>query len=125
MTYCKSLIKILNECVIQNIELQSIREGTANIHQWLQNKKNVLRVISRITIASFLTVCSFARLFFFCTVCTSNPRLHRERFTFISRAVRHCLFDRNHHKNNIIPLKMKNESCVRCKSSDCALLFHY
>lgn len=25
----------------------------------------------------------------------------------------------------IIPLKMKNESCVRCKNSDCALLFHY
>lgn len=32
---------------------------------------------------------------------------------------------RNHHKNEIIPLKMKNESCVRYKSSDCALLFHY
>lgn len=36
-----------------------------------------------------------------------------------------CLFDWNDHRNKIIPLKMKNESCVRCKSSDWALLFHY
>ena len=27
--------------------------------------------------------------------------------------------------NKIIPLKMKNESCVRCKNWDCVLLFHY
>lgn len=92
----------------------------------IQTQK-AMKMISRITIAaaSFWIVCSFAWLFF--VVCTSQ--IAQEPYSGVVWPLTiHSvcyLFDWNHHKNNIIPLKMKNESCVRCKSSDCALLFHY
>lgn len=59
--------------------------------------------------------CLFTRLI----VCTSQ-----KNHISVVGLLTICL-GRNHYKNEIIPLKMKNESCVRCKSSDCALLFHY